>query len=134
MAARYSMGHRYGSDPILLCLWCRLAAVALTPGLGTSICCRCSHREEGRKGRREGRKRKKEIDNSPFHPNPSGCSPGPLSLLLPTNHSVSITFTISPPPSPSFILSKPPSPHPKLKNKNKMHLICIRILEYSWNM
>ena len=37
------VGHRHSSDPELLCLWCRLAAVALILplSLGTSIYCRC---------------------------------------------------------------------------------------------
>ena len=38
------VGHRFGSDPELLWLCCRLAATALIrpPSLGTSTCCRCS--------------------------------------------------------------------------------------------
>ena len=38
------VGHKCGSDPMLLWLWCRPAAVTpdLTPSLGTSICYRCS--------------------------------------------------------------------------------------------
>ena len=37
-------GSIHGSDPVLLWLWCRLAAAAVIrpPSLRTSICCRCS--------------------------------------------------------------------------------------------
>ena len=37
------VGHRHGSDPTLLWLWCRLAATDLIRplNLGTSICRRC---------------------------------------------------------------------------------------------
>ena len=41
VAVSCDVGHRYGSDPSWL--WCRPAAAApIHPGLGTSVCCRCS--------------------------------------------------------------------------------------------
>ena len=44
MAVSCGLGCRYGSDPVLLWLYCRLAAIALfhlTPSLGTFICSGC---------------------------------------------------------------------------------------------
>ena len=45
------VGHRHGSDPKLLWLWCRPAATApiLTPSLGTSMCCECGPRKQTKK-------------------------------------------------------------------------------------
>ena len=57
------VGHRCGSDPELLWLWCRMAAAALIqpPNLGVSICCRCAGvalKEE--EGEGEGEEEEKE--------------------------------------------------------------------------
>ena len=37
IAARYSIGHRRGSDPELLWLWCRLVAAVLIPPLAWEL-------------------------------------------------------------------------------------------------
>ena len=48
------VGHRCGSDPVLLWLWCRPAATALIrlPSLGTFICCRCGPKKIKKKNRK----------------------------------------------------------------------------------
>ena len=54
-----SVGHRLGSKPLLLWLWCRPVATALilTPSLGTSICREC----DPRKGKKIKKKKKGTI-------------------------------------------------------------------------
>ena len=48
------VGHKRGSDPELLWLWCRPVAAApiqsdSAPSLGISMCCGCSHKKWGEK-------------------------------------------------------------------------------------
>ena len=46
MSCGVGVGHRCGSDPVLLWLWHRLVAVDSTPSLGTSICRGCGPNDE----------------------------------------------------------------------------------------
>ena len=50
-AVSYGVGHRRGSDPELLWLWCRPAAAAPMgpPSLGTSICYGCDPKKRKKK-------------------------------------------------------------------------------------
>ena len=56
------VGHRYGSDPEFLCLWCRPAVVApiRPPSLVTSICRGCSLKNTKDKKKRKINIQKKE--------------------------------------------------------------------------
>ena len=51
VAVSCGVGHRWGSDPALLWLWCRPAAVALdlTGSLGTPICHECGPKKQKKK-------------------------------------------------------------------------------------
>ena len=55
IATSRSAVHRYGLDPVLLWLWCRLAAVAPIQPLAWEFLCAM-----GEEGRKEGKKRNKE--------------------------------------------------------------------------
>ena len=50
VAMNCGIGHRCSSDPTLLWLWRRLAAAAVTPSLGISICLRCGPKEQKKGG------------------------------------------------------------------------------------
>ena len=57
------VGHRQGSDPMLLWLWCRPAAAALIPSLGISIfhgCCPKKKKKERKKRKIKKTERKKD--------------------------------------------------------------------------
>ena len=58
------VGHRHGSDPELLWLWCRLAAAAMILPL---MCCRCGPKKQTNKQKtpKKGKKeRKKKVSQS----------------------------------------------------------------------
>ena len=58
IAVSYGVGHRHGSDPVLLWLWCRLAATALIgplvwePPYATGVALKEKKRQKKKKKRR----------------------------------------------------------------------------------
>ena len=64
VAMNCGRGHRCSSDPTLLWLWRRLAAAAVTPSLGISICLRCGPKEQKKVGGCCNRRQKSDQHSS----------------------------------------------------------------------
>ena len=86
----YGVGHRLGSDPVLLWLWCRPSATALTPPLAWEPPCAMGETLK-RPKQKQKQKEKEKMDSCPILPVTSNVTLGQcLYLVMPQFSHTSI--------------------------------------------